>query len=378
MSSFEANRREFLKVAGASVAAATLTSTLAAQDPAAQAAAASPRNKPFGYAVVGIGGLSKSDILPAFAHTRHARLTGLVSGNVDKARDFATKYGVPESGLYTYDTFDKIADNPEIDAVYIVLPNNMHAEYTLRAFKAGKHVLVEKPMAVSVKECEAMIAAGKEANRLLSVAYRLRYEPYTQEMIRMARENVLGKPRVIVTEAGFNIGNPEQWRLAKGPAGGGSMMDIGIYALNAARYLSGEEPTEVMAMESTDPNDPRFQEVENTVTFQLRFPSGVLASCVSSYATSLNRFRVHAERGSFELEPGLSRRGLAMQVFSKGKTEPREFPQVDQFAAMMDDLAVCAAEGKTPITDGTDGLNDLRVIEAVYQSMRTGQSVKLS
>lgn len=364
-------RRQFLK-AGTTAAAAALTPSLLAQNE-------STTDKPFGYAVVGIGGLSKSDILPAFAKTKRARLTGLVSGDTKKAGEFAKQYGVPESGIYTYDTFDKIAENPAIDAVYIVLPNNMHAEYTIRAHQAGKHVLVEKPMANTVAECEAMIAAAKKAKKLLSVAYRLRYEPHTQEMIRLVREQVYGRPRLIRTEAGFYIG-PNQWRLSKEAGGGGSMMDIGIYALNAARYLSGEEPVEVVAMESTDRNDPRFKEegIEDTIMFDLRFPSGLLASCVSSYSTWLDRFRVHAEKGSFELEPGLARRGLAMRVLEGGRMKPREIEQIDHFAAMMDDLAECAATGKAVITDGQDGLNDIRLIHAIYESAKTGRPVKLA
>lgn len=328
---------------------------------------------PFGFAVVGLGELTESDILPAFASTKRARLVALVSGDRKKAEAFAARYGVPESGVYTYDTFDRIADNPDIDAVYIVLPNNMHAEYAVRACRAGKHVLVEKPMATSVKECETMIAAAKEAGKLLSVAYRLRYEPYTREMIRMAREKAFGATRVICAEAGFSIGHPGQWRLSKEAAGGGSMMDIGIYAVNAARYLAGEEPVEVTAFESTNREDPRFKEVEDTITWQMRFPGGILANCVSSYGAPFDRFRVHAERGSFELEPGLARRGLRMRVSQEGRMEPKELPQVDHFAAMMDDLAECAATGKAVLTDGMDGLNDLRVIEAVYESARLGR-----
>ena len=191
--------------------------------------------RPFGYAIVGIGSLAESDILPAFADARQAKVTGLVSGDADKAREVAAQYGVPESGIYSYDTFDRIAENPDIDAVYIVLPNNLHADYTIRAHKAGKHVLVEKPMANTSAECEAMMAAAKAANRQLMVAYRLRYEPFTQEMIRLGREQDLGVVRALGCEAGFRIGNPNQWRLSKATAGGGSMMDIGIYAVNAAR-----------------------------------------------------------------------------------------------------------------------------------------------
>ena len=248
-------RRDFLRATGATVAAATPFAAAgdAVAAMAGQQAVPTPPAKTFGYAVVGLGGLSLSDILPAFAHTKSSRLTGLVSGSVDKARALAAQYGVPDKGLYSYDTYDRIADNPDIDAVYIVLPNFMHAEYTIRAHKAGKHVLVEKPMANTVKDCDEMIAAATAANKYLAVAYRLRFEPYTQAMIKMVRDKELGKPKVILCEAGFNTRNPDQWRLKKKEGGGGSMMDIGIYAVNAARYLSGEEPTEVFGMEYSTP-----------------------------------------------------------------------------------------------------------------------------
>ena len=376
MSDQSPTRREFLRATGASMAAVPVLGAGAAT--AAQPATPRAPDRTFGYAVVGLGGLSLSDILPAFANTKRARLTGLVSGSVDKARSLAAQYGVPDKGLYSYDTYDRIADNPDIHAVYIVLPNNMHAEYTVRAHKAGKHVLVEKPMANTVKECDEMIAAAKAANRHLAVAYRLRFEPYTQAMIKMARDNEYGRTKVVLCEAGFNIGNPEQWRLTKKMGGGGSMMDIGIYAVNAARYLSGEEPTEVFGMEYSTPNDPRFREVEETITFNMRFPSGTLANCVSSYGTNLNRFRVHAEKGSFEMEPAYSRRALGLRVFRGNVVETRSLREPDHFAAMMDHLAECAANNTRPITDGEDGRNDMRVIEAIYESVKVGRPVKLA
>ena len=375
MTTEHTSRRDFLRLTGASVAGAPFVS---AHPATAQPVPPEVPQKSFGYAVVGLGGLSLSDILPAFAHTKPSRLTGLVSGSVDKARALAKQYGVPDTGLYSYDTFDRIADNPDIHAVYIVLPNNMHAEYTIRAHKAGKHVLVEKPMANTVKECDSMIAAAADAKRYLAVAYRLRFEPYTQAMIKMARDKEFGRTKVVLCEAGFNIGNPEQWRLTKAMGGGGSMMDIGIYAVNAARYLSGEEPTEVFAMEYSTPGDPRFKEVEETITFQLRFPSGTLANCVSSYGTPLNRFRVHAEQGSFEMEPAYSRRALGMRVFRGSTIEERHLREPDHFAALMDHLAECAATNTRPIVDGEDGRNDMRVIEACYESVKTGRPVKLA
>jgi predicted dehydrogenase len=370
-------RRDFLRATGVTVAAAAPFGAGAEASPLIQAPTPTPPVKNFGYAVVGLGGLSLSDILPAFANTKSARLTGLVSGSVDKARALAAQYGVPDKGLYSYDTYDRIADNPDIHAVYIVLPNFMHAEYTVRAHKAGKHVLVEKPMANTVKECDEMIAAATAANKYLAVAYRLRFEPYTQAMIKMVRDKELGKAKVILCEAGFNTRNPDQWRLKKKEGGGGSMMDIGIYAVNAARYLSGEEPTEVFGMEYSTPNDPRFKEVEETINFQMRFPSGVLANCVSSYGTNLNRFRVHAENGSFEMEPAYNRRALGMRVFRGNTIEQRAMREPDHFAALMDHLADSAAKGTKPITDGEDGRNDMKVIEAIYESVRTNKPVKL-
>lgn len=376
MSHSNTTRRDFMRATGASIAAAGIGSTIATADQAG--ATQAPPSRTFGYAIVGIGSLAEADILPAFANTTRSRLMGLVSGDMAKARETAAKYGAPERGLYTYDTFDRIADNPDIDAVYIVLPNNLHAEYTIRAHKAGKHVIVEKPMANSVADCDAMIAAAQAANRQLLVGYRLRYEPFTQAMVRMAREKEFGDTKAIVCEAGFSIGNPAQWRLQKAAAGGGSMMDIGIYAVNAARYLSGEEPIEVNATEHTDKADPRFKEVEDTIHFHMRFPSGIIASCISSYGVLLNRARVHAQRGSFEMEPFWSRNGLRLRVMRGSTVEQRYLPQRDHFALMMDHLAESAANNRSPLTSGEDGRNDMRVIEAVYESVRLGRPVRLA
>ncbi|HWO13265.1 MAG TPA: Gfo/Idh/MocA family oxidoreductase, partial [Polyangiaceae bacterium] len=258
---------------------------------AAQAGGTAPGRK-LGVALVGLGNLSEHQIAPALASkTKLCKLTALVSGHPDKAKAWAQKYGVPETSIYDYPGFDRIKDNPDVDVVYIVLPNSMHAEYTIRAARAGKHVLCEKPMAVSVKECDQMIAACKAAGRQLAIAYRLHFEPNNLEMMRLAREKVLGAVKVIEAAAGFRIGDPTQWRLDKKLAGGGSLMDIGIYALQAARYIAGEEPVSVTAQATvTDP--VKFKPgVDETILFSLKFPSGIIANCTSSYATGLNRFR---------------------------------------------------------------------------------------
>jgi len=255
----------------------------------------------------------------------------------------------------------------------------MHAEYTIRALKAGKHVLCEKPMANTPQECEAMIAAAKENGRKLMIAYRLRHEPHNRELIRIAQDPAeMGPLRFVHAEAGFSIGDPGQWRLRRKMAGGGSLMDIGIYALQAARYLTGEEPVEVDAMVESTPGDPRFVEVEENVTFQLRFPSGVLASCASSYGAGMNRFRVFKPQGSAELEPALIYSGLRMRVFRGSSIEERRLPVIDHFEAEMDHFSECIMKDTAPLTPGEEGLRDLRIMMAIYQAAASRTTLKLT
>ena len=366
------SRRGFLRAAGAGVAATGLTVGRAA----GQRLPAPPGPK-LGYALVGLGSLAINQIMPAFARSEKSKLVAFVSGHRDKADTLAARYGVAAKNIYNYENFDTIRDNPEVDVVYVVLPNSMHAEYTVRALKAGKHVLCEKPMANTPAECEQMIAAAQAASRKLMIAYRLHYEPYTNALIKVARDQEFGKLRVVLADAGFPIGDPTQWRLKKAMAGGGSMMDIGIYALNAARYLTGEEPVEVNAMIETTANDPRFKEVEENITFQLRFPSGVLANCTSSYGAPLNRFRVVGTGGWAELEPALTYDGLKMRAGTWTKIEERIHPVVDHFAAEMDHFSDCVQTGKTPLTPGEEGLKDMRLIAAIYTSGASRTPVKV-
>jgi predicted dehydrogenase len=254
----------------------------------------------------------------------------------------------------------------------------MHAEYTVRGHQAGKHVLSEKPMANTLADCQQMIDAARKANRKLMVAYRCRYEPYNQEAIRMARQQELGPTKVILADHGFNIGDPTQWRLNKTLAGGGSLMDIGIYSLQAARYVTGEEPIEINAMTYTTPGDVRFKEVEETINFQLRFPSGILANCTSSYGYSgQNRYRVVTSKGWFELEPATQYTGLRMYVHHDNATEERLLPERDHFALEMDHLSSCVLENKEPLTPGEEGLRDLTIMMGIYEAAKTGKTVKL-
>lgn len=349
---------------------------------AASASIAAPQGtgaaggRKLGYAVVGLGGYATRQIMPQFANCAHSRLVALVSGTPAKLARYGTEYAVPVANRYSYSGFDRIRDNPDIDIVYVVLPNSMHAEYSIRAACAGKHVMCEKPMAVSAAECEAMIAASRRAGRKLMIGYRSRFEPGNLLAIELARSGHVGPTRIINAEHGFNA-EPDQWRLDRALSGGGSLMDIGIYSLNAARYLTGEEPVAVSAIESTDRADPRFRTVEDRIDFMLRFPSGTIANCVSSYSSNHNRYRVTGTDGHFDMEPATSYGVNPMTVRREGVTAPRAVTPANQFVAQLDHLSLCMKNGRTPIVAGEEGLADLRVIEAIYRSAREGRTVEL-
>jgi len=372
----EITRRRFITKVGQGLVAANFAGTLLQS--ARGLEVPDPPGKKLGWAIVGLGSLSINQILPAFAKCEKSKVVALVSGHPDKANKLALRYGVNPKNIYNYQGYDTIKDNPEVDIIYIVLPNGMHAEYTIRGFQAGKHVLSEKPMANTPADCQQMIDAGRKANRKLMVAYRCRYEPYNLEAIRMARQQELGPTKVIIADHGFNIGGPTQWRLNKALAGGGSLMDIGIYSLNASRYLTGEEPTEINALMYSTPGDVRFKEVEETINFQLRFPSGILSNCTSSYGYSgQNRYRVVTTKGWFELEPATIYSGLRMHVHHDNITEERFLPVRDHFALEMDHMSSCVMENKDPLTPGEEGLRDLTIMMGIYEAARSGKTVKL-
>jgi len=371
-------RRSFIAKAGQGLLAANFAGVLL-KDAEAELVVPEPPGKKLGWAIVGLGNLAINQILPAFATCEKSQVVAFVSGHPDKAHKLGLRYGVSSKNIYNYQNYDSIKDNPDVDVVYIVLPNGMHAEYTVRGLQAGKHVLCEKPMANTPGDCQQMIDAGHKANRKLMVAYRCRYEPYNREAIRIARSQELGPTQMILADAGFPIGDPSQWRLNKQLAGGGSMMDIGIYALNASRYLTGEEPTEVNAMIGSKPGDPRFKEVEEHVTFQLRFPSGILANCSSSYGYfQQSHYRVMGTEARLEVDPATWYDGLRMWIERGNTIEQKDLPEVDHFDAEMDHMSDCVMQNKQPLTPGEEGLRDLTIISAIYEAAKSEKSVKLS
>jgi predicted dehydrogenase len=336
-----------------------------------------------GFAIVGLGHLALSEVMPAFSACKYSKPVALVSGDSKKANIVADQYGIDPKNIYNYENFDLIADNKAIEAVYIILPNGMHHEFTIRAAKAGKHVLCEKPMANSVEECEEMIAACKKANRKLMIAYRIQYEPYNSIIKEWVRSKQYGNAKILEFFNGQNIGDPSQWRLKKKMAGGGSLVDVGIYCLNTCRFLLGEEPEAVTASVYTSQGDDRFSEVEETVFFQLHFPSGSRASCTTTYGTHLcRRYRIFTDKGAwYGLDPAFSYKGLQAEISqAKEKMEWKQHPWIpekNQFALEIDHLSQCVAKNKKPYTPGEEGLQDQKIMDAIYKSAHDNTLVKL-
>ena len=363
------NRRHFIKSAAVATVSAPWIRRLNTTARAADA------DRKLGFALCGLGSLSTYQIAPALQKTKNCRLAGIITGHPDKEAKWKAQYNIPDKNIYDYENMGRMADNPDIDVVYVVTPNSLHAEYTLKAAKAGKHVLSEKPMEVSVEKCQQMIDACKAANRLLAIGYRSRFDPHTIECIRLAREKTFGQIKIIQAGFGFRIGDPTQWRLKRDLAGGGALMDVGIYALQATRYLSGEEPVLVTALETkTDP--VKFKEVDESITWQLKFPSGIIANCSTTYAIAgIDSYTAFAEGGAFGLSPAYNYEG---NTGARSDGRRITFPPVDQFAAEMDDFAQCIRDNRPSIVSGEEGLRDIRITTAIYESIRTGRAVNLA
>jgi len=389
------DRRKFLTHAGSGVVAAAALHRVAQADqvklppldapsekPKASEPPADPPDKRLGVAIVGIGHLTLEQLLPAFAQSRSTKLVGLVSGDRKKAEAIAAQTGVDPKRIYDYAGFDRIKDDPAIEAVYIVLPDNMHAEYTVRAAAAGKHVLCEKPMATSVAEAQQMIDACKRAGRKLMIAYRIQYEPHNRYVMQAVRDKRFGKITLIEGHNGQNQGDPAQWRLKKA-AGGGALADVGVYCLNTCRFVLGEEPVWVQAAVHSTPGDPRFKEVDENVVFQLGFPSGALGSFSTSFGTHRsNRYRCLGDKGGWiGADPAFDYEGIQLELSEvRGKDELRGKPAIgakQQFALELDHFASCVRANKQPYTPGEEGLQDVRIIQAIFQAAREQKRIEL-
>lgn len=326
-----------------------------------------------GIALVGLGTYSEQELGPALREARHCYLAGVVSSDAEKCEQWRIEYNLKEKSLYSYDNFDEIRSNNDIDIVYVVLPNDMHAEFVIRAANAGKHVICEKPMATTVEDCQRMIDACREAGVKLSIGYRLHFDPYNQEMMRLGQDKVLGKVKKVIAKNGMEVGDENQWRLDREDAGGGPLMDVGIYCVQGAIYTLGMLPVSVTArfMKKHDPE--KFDEVEEGIAWEMHFPDGAMAVCETSYRKELNLLRAEAENGWFELDPAYEYRGL------KGKTSQGviQFPEVNQQALQMDDFARCIIDDRETRVPGEMGLRDVKILSAIYEAARTGNKVEL-
>jgi predicted dehydrogenase len=358
------SRRQFIATSAALAAAPLFTNDLFAQNP----------GRKLGVALCGLGSLSTNQIAPALLKTRNCRLAGIVTGSPTKAAEWQRKYGLPASSTYTYDTMHQMAKNKDIDIVYVVTPNALHLDHTLAAAAAGKHVFCEKPLEISVERCQKMLDACKRAGVQLGVGYRLQFEANNLECVRLAKEKVLGDVKVIDANFGFALGDPTQWRLKRDLAGGGALMDVGIYCLQTARMIAGEDPIWISATEvKTDA--VRFKEVDETISWQMKFPSGVISHSVSTYAANgFMGFRAATTKGFFGLEPAYFYNG------NRGRRSDGaeiNIPVADQFATELEDFADCVANKRPTKVSGEMGLSDVKYLMAIYDSIKKGRPVNV-
>lgn len=334
------------------------------------------------YAFLGLGFFA-SYVAPRVQASPHSEIKALISSDPAKAKEWADRYSVSEEQIYDYSQIGQLADNDEIDAVYIATPVGTHARFAVAALNAGKHVLVEKTMAASVEEATQMIEAARRNNRKLMVAYRARFEPFNREAIRYATEQVLGKVSSISAHKGFFIGDrlgKNSWRTSRALAGGGALVDIGVYSVQACRYIAGAEPLEVSAFIHNTPGDDRFREVEENLSFMMRFSDGILATGSASWGYALqNHYTVGAQRGSYRLAPASSNENLRMFV---NTMQPRETTEIflrniDQIDAEFAHFSSCITNDENPVVPAEEGVRDLQVIEALYRSAKENRPISL-
>lgn len=355
------SRRLFLGQFSAAAAAIALASRGRAQAPA-------PARK-LGVALAGLGSYSRGQLGPALRLTQHCHLAGVITGTKEKGPQWAKDYGFPEKNIYSYDTIAQLADNRDIDIVYVVTPNALHAEHTIAAAKAGKHVICEKPMAISVAECDAMIAACRAAKVKLSIGYRLHFDPFHQELKRIARAKEFGLLTKMSGANGFRMGR-KVWRAERKLAGGGPLMDMGVYCVQAACLVAEEKaPVAVTAREHPKTRPEIFADVEEGLDCTLEFANGAKAELMTSYGQNVGRFRAEGEKGWIEMDPAFPYRGLKVTT-SKGPLELTA--PVSQQALQMDDFALCVRDNRDTIVPGEMGRRDMAIIEAIYESIRQG------
>jgi glucose-fructose oxidoreductase len=361
------NRRRFITQSVTGIAGLTITKYAAA------GISLSQKKERLGVALVGLGYYSTDLLAPALQLTKGCYLAGIVTGTPAKAEKWKKQYNIPDKNIYNYQNFDSLANNPEIDVVYIVLPPSMHAEYVIKAANAGKNAWCEKPMAMTEAECKSMIEACAKNKVKLSIGYRMHHEPNTQRIIKFRKELTYGKPMTVTAAAGYVDSRTDHWKQKK-RLGGGAMYDMGVYPLNATRYSTGLEPIAVTAQASTT-RPAIYTEVEETMTFELEFPGGVTASCETSFGKDMGSLQVNCSKGWYKLSPFQAYSGID-GVTSDGIKLNASVP--NQQAKQMDEDATAIINGTPAIVPGEEGLKDIRVVEAIYRSVASKGKVAIS
>lgn len=333
------------------------------------------QEKPLRVAIMGLGSYG-TRVANAMKDCKRAKLVGVISGTPSKIEVWQKEYNIPAKNCYNYETYHQIKDNPDIDAVYVITPNGLHKEHTIGVANAGKHVICEKPMAVNAAEAKEMVDACDAAGVHLLIGYRMHFEAKTQEVIKMRMNGEFGKVLFFQGLSGFIIGDPSQWRLNYELSGGGAMMDIGIYSVNGARYMIGEEPIWVTAQETKN-NPEKFKEgIDETIQFQFGFPSGAVASCLSTYSlNNLDKFFLDGTQGFAEMQPSTGYGPIEGRT-NKG---PLTHPHVTHQTTQMDEMAAIILDGKKPLVpvDGEEGLKDMVIVDAIYKAAKTGEKISL-
>ena len=337
-------------------------------------AADAPAPRKLGVAIVGLGGYARGQIGPALRLTEHCRLMGVVTGSAAKGQQWASEYGFPEQNIFSYDTMHRLADAKDIDIVYVITPNALHAEQVIAAAKAGKHVISEKPFTTKVADAERAIAACRAAKVKLSIGYRLHFDPFHQELMRLAREKDFGRLTRLTGANGFRMTRP-QWRAQSNLAGGGPLMDMGVYCVQAACMAAeNAAPVAITAREHPKTRPEFFVDVEEGLDWTMEFANGVKAELMTSYEKNVGYFRAEGEKGWYELGPAFGYGGLKANS-SRGPLNIKGLQS--QQAVQLDDFARCVREGRESRVSGEMGLRDVKILEAIYAAAKSGQRVEL-
>lgn len=363
-------RRKFLSTSTSIIAGGSL---IGCSNPKTAGKPIKQTSKSIGVALLGLGNYSENLLAPALQATKHCHLAGIVTGTSSKIPAWQSKYGIKDQNVYTYDTLHEIANNDEIDVVYVVVPTGLHSKYSIIAANAGKHVWCEKPMALNTKQCQEIIDTCNKNKVKLSIGYRMLHEPNTQRLIANSNKMPFGAIENITANAGYGGGKPRGWRASKA-MGGGAMYDMGVYALNGIRYATGQYPISVLSAEHVIDRPDFYKEVDETTIFELEFASGIKVNGLGSVGKNINGLRVDCKNGWYGTTP--------MQSYNGVQYEDSTGYKMDAISGMqqtlqMDNDALAILNNTVVIAPGEEGKKDVHIIEAIFKSAEIGKRVAL-